>query len=231
MFSTASLHKVWLPCFDSRGILTFPLHLKRRPISPIVTREVPRDSCWKMKEYRVLPQLEIRPDSLALTWMEHEYPLTRREVWLPCCTSRKGPRSPPQLDMRHDTPFKTRQESGVPCLKMRRSLAPLLKLFRKPKIPVAPGEEAEFPASTQDEVLFPCGDSRGILTCLSNLKAGMTFLRQDEMFPEVPKATGKESWAFCNNTRKTMRFPNERWGLFPCRASRAIQNSTVSNCF
>ena len=88
--------------------------------------------------------------------------------------------------MRHDTPFKTRQESGVPCLKMRRSLAPLLKLYRKPKIPVAPGEEAEFPASTQDEVLFPCGDSRGILTCLSNLKVGMTFPRQNEMFLVVP---------------------------------------------
>ena len=44
----------------------------------------------------------------------------------------------------------------------------------------------EVPASTQDEALCPYTDPWVIWTCLSNLKVGMTFPRQNEMFLVVP---------------------------------------------
>ena len=72
VFPTSSRDEGQFPCFNSRGIPTFPSHLKSRPVSPVETREEPHCSCLKAKEQPVSLQLEIRPDSPALTRMEHE---------------------------------------------------------------------------------------------------------------------------------------------------------------
>ena len=49
----------------------FPLHHKRRPVSPIKSRVETRGSCCKEKGCRVPPPLQISPDSTAPAPMEH----------------------------------------------------------------------------------------------------------------------------------------------------------------
>ena len=70
MFPTSSRDEGRFPCVDSRGILTFPLHLKRTPVSLIGNREKPRGSWCRSNGFRVSLQLEIRPDSPVVTPME-----------------------------------------------------------------------------------------------------------------------------------------------------------------
>ena len=111
VFPTSFLNEGRFPCFNSRGILTLPKHLKRRPLSPIATQEDPQGSCLKLKGQWVSPQLEIKPDSLQWLEWSPEFPLTAwREVLFPCCTSRKA---------------------WVPCLNLTGCLTPLLQLERK----------------------------------------------------------------------------------------------------
>ena len=98
----------------------------------------------------------------------------------------------------------------------------MLKFVNNPKIPVATGGEPEFPVSTQDETLFSCSNSRGIPTCLSQLERRHDVLRQNEVFPEVPKAT----LSFLPQLEKNYGFHlNMRLGPFPCSALRAILSS------
>ena len=59
----------------------------------------------------------------------------------PCGTTTESHRSLCQVDRMPDSPFTPREESGVPCLQMRRGLTPLLKLHRNPEIHVSTGEE------------------------------------------------------------------------------------------
>ena len=59
------------PCFELRGILTFPSHLKRRSVSPTETRLEPLSSCHKLKGHPEHPHLEIMSDSPARTRVEH----------------------------------------------------------------------------------------------------------------------------------------------------------------
>ena len=47
----------------------------------------------------------------------------------------------PELDRQPQTPLKTQEKSGVPCLNTRRGLTPLLKLGKNLKISVTTGEE------------------------------------------------------------------------------------------
>ena len=47
VFPTSSRDEGRFPCFNLRGILTFPLHHKRSPVSLFETREEPYNSCHK----------------------------------------------------------------------------------------------------------------------------------------------------------------------------------------
>ena len=113
-----------------------------------------------------------------------------REVWLPSCTSIKSPNFPPHLNRRADTPFTTWEESGVPCLNTRRGMAPLLKLYRNPEIPVETGEEHRVSHLTLHEALFPCSDSW-------------------ERNTKGPLATWKEAWLPWGNMRGPLRPPSQ----------------------
>ena len=50
----------------------FPLHHKKRPVSPVESRVETHGSYFKEKGHRVPPQLEISPDSHALAPMEQQ---------------------------------------------------------------------------------------------------------------------------------------------------------------
>ena len=70
-------------CFVLGRILLLPSYLKRRLISPIETLEEPHGLCCKLKGQRVLPQLEIRPDSPTPTQMEPQVGLHNPNGGLP----------------------------------------------------------------------------------------------------------------------------------------------------
>ena len=114
VFSTSSRDEAQIPCFTSRGIPTFPSHLKRRPVSPIETSEEPRGSCCNSKGRRVPPQLEIRPDSPAPTKVETRvFPQNMMGSLTPLLQPLEKGHFPPQPYKRPETLFTTRDESEV----------------------------------------------------------------------------------------------------------------------
>ena len=88
------------------------------------------------------------------------------------------------MDRRPDTPFLTREESGVPCLNRLRGLTPLLKLHRNPEIPAATEEEHWVSRLNLRWGPIPCSDSRSIPHSSSQLG-----WRLDSLYatPEVPR--------------------------------------------
>ena len=95
-------------------------------------------------------------------------------IWNACCKSRKIHSSPPQLDRRPNTPFKTREKSGVPWLNTGWDPTPLLQLERNPEISVVTGEEPR--------------------VSHLNLRWGPIPLQRLESNPEFPLRTRKEAW-------------------------------------
>ena len=150
IFSTSSRDEAQIPCFVSRGILTFPSHLKRRPVSFIETSEEPRGSCCNLKGHRVPPQLEIRPDSPAPARVETRVSPQNMKVSL--------------------TPLLQPLEKGpVSLLNSTDGLTLLLQLEMKAKLYslryiLQLKRNPEFPVSTQNEALLPCSTTRSILS-------------------------------------------------------------------
>ena len=100
----------------------FPLHHKRRPVTPIESQVEPCGSCCKEKGCRVPPLLQISPDSPALAPMEHRVSPHKRMGGLsPLLISRKSPNSPHELDWSPDPPFDNSRgmQSSMPQHQMR----------------------------------------------------------------------------------------------------------------
>ena len=66
----ATREETWLSHLNLKGVLTPLLLFKRYPQIPITTRKEPHVSRRKSKGHWVPPQLKIRPNSPAATWME-----------------------------------------------------------------------------------------------------------------------------------------------------------------
>ena len=128
MFPISSQDEGRLPCFDWRGIVTFPSHLKRRSVTYCNLRGTPR----------FLPQVETTPSP----------PSARDEARFPRSDSRAIPRSASQLERRHDSLYATREVPRDTCRNSRGTPSFPPQLRRAPCYPPHLKIRVNSPAST-----------------------------------------------------------------------------------
>ena len=129
---------------------------------PVTSRDETWGSCYNSKRAPCFPpQLEMRAHSLIQLRRNPNFPWrhkrrlvspteTRVEPRGSCCKE-KGYRVPPQLERNPDSPAPAQMEHRVSPHSMMRGLAPLLILFKKPKLP----------DWTRQETWHPFYNSRG----------------------------------------------------------------------
>ena len=156
--------EAWNLFYSSRGKQSsMPKH-KLRPDSLFETADTPRDPRQNRRgTLSLLPQLEMRPCSIAPPQRNPERPLTTlKDSWLPIGTMRSSLRSPSQLE-------------GI------QSFLPQLE------------KDLEIPTSMQIEAWFPCSDLRAIPSSPSQLELILDFLEQHRRLPEFPVLTREKS--------------------------------------
>ena len=135
-FLSSSRDEGLFPCFVRKGIPAFPLHLKRRG-SQLETQAELQGSCHNFKRSRCPTPLQRNlipcSDSTVTLRIDTNMMAVVTALW----HLKRSHRSLCQLDRNPDTSLTAREESGVPCLQMRRGLTPLLKLHRNPEIHVS----------------------------------------------------------------------------------------------
>ena len=185
MFPSSSQDECPFPCLVSKGILEFPSHLKRRP-SQLETQEELQGSCHNSKRPWCPNSLQIHLSPLH--WLDchpEDWLKTQWEVWQSCGTSRKSLTSLCQLDSNPHTTFTAQQQSGFPCLHMRRGLTPFWNSRGTPISKSALARNHEVQASTRDEDLSPGTDWIGIPRGPSQLPWRLDF-------PETTRAAGSQ---------------------------------------
>ena len=129
------------PAFSGKELQS-SFHTPRGGWSHIETLRKPRWSCHNPKDtdfpihsskgLMTLPRFECNPEYQVTT---------RRTTDTTLASSIKSRRFQIQLDKRPDTSLTTQEESRVQCLKTRRVLPPLFKLYRNLEMDVRNGED------------------------------------------------------------------------------------------
>ena len=158
------------PCVVGKKFLAFPSHLKRR-CSPQKTREelqgratfprVPQmsQSIPGKPVFHALPPLSSRGSTH--TTVARGTALWEGLVGKPCGkASRESHRSLDPREVKRDTAATAREESTCACPHSRRSLTPLGRLQKSPKIHVGTGEESSGSGTDSTQGLMP-GSSPG----------------------------------------------------------------------
>ena len=142
-----------------------------------------------MKRPRCPHPFAIRPDFPATTRIEHQVSTPNKKGGLRAQWLIYSPRSVPQHDRSSDTPFTFQEGSRVLCLNTRRWLTPQRNLYRTPRSKSELERNTEFHASTRDEALVPCTNSRGIQRGPSQLKRILDLPKTRSEAPSGPVAS------------------------------------------